>query len=203
MLNRDADSKKRKFSAISRQTDDPSFLQANLSMPSCLAGAPRGLYNLGQSCYMSVILQAMIHNPLMRNYFLAGRHNSTECTRSPCLACALNDSFSDILTTDKIEGHGPVSLLHKSWLCHPDLAGYRQQDAHEYFQFMLDQLHQMSVCAEEKDSSLQERNDGRRPLHRPKPGPAPPSKAKKDRCRPPEQRGTPRVDRLSSKLHQL
>ncbi|KAA6409092.1 MAG: ubiquitin carboxyl-terminal hydrolase 2 [Lasallia pustulata] len=145
-------SKKRKFSAISRQTDDPSFLQANLSMPSCLAGAPRGVYNLGQSCYMSVILQAMIHNPLMRNYFLAGRHNSTECTRSPCLACALNDSFSDILTTDKIEGHGPVSLLHKSWLCHPDLAGYRQQDAHEYFQFMLDQLHQMSVCAEEKDS---------------------------------------------------
>ena len=117
MLNRDVDSKKRKLGAISGQTDDQTFLQANLSTPSCLAGAPRGLYNLGQSCYMSVILQAMIHNPLMRNYFLAGRHNSTECTRPSCIACALNDSFADILATDKIEGHGPVSLLHKTWLC--------------------------------------------------------------------------------------
>lgn len=125
MLNHDQGSKKRKFGTISRQKDDPSFLQANLSMPSCLAGAPRGLYNLGQSCYMSVILQAMIHNPLMRNYFLAGRHNSTECTRSPCLACALNDSFVDCLTTDKIEGHGPVNLLHKSWLCHPVRLNFR------------------------------------------------------------------------------
>ena len=247
MLNQDPDSKKRKFGTTSRQPDDPGFLQANLSMPSCLAGAPRGLYNLGQSCYMSVILQAMIHNPLMRNYFLAGRHNSTECNRSPCLACALNDSFADILATDKIEGHGPVSLLHKSWLCHPvrfslvyASSFVTAAPANTFYpgpcrlpstrRTRVFPVHAGSAPPDERLRRgkglpilrmslppellrkisqhrhlprLQERDHGRRPLHRPEPRPAPPSKAKKNRRRGTEQRGSIRADRLSAELHQL
>lgn len=57
--------------------------------------------------------------------------------------------------SSKIELLSPLLLLWPQLqltMTTQDLAGYRQQDAHEYFQFMLDQLHQMSVCAEEKDS---------------------------------------------------
>lgn len=68
---------------------------------------------------MSVILQAMVHNPLMRNFFLASRHDTAECTGENCVACAMTVSFTDILATEKIDGHGPVELLYKSWKNHP------------------------------------------------------------------------------------
>ena len=31
-------------------------------------------------CFMSVIMQALIHNPILRNFFLSDLHNSTQCT---------------------------------------------------------------------------------------------------------------------------
>ena len=70
---------------------------------------------MGQTCYLSVILQAMIHNPMMRNYFLSSRHDSVECEIDNCVVCALTISFSDILATEKMDGHGPVDLLYRSW----------------------------------------------------------------------------------------
>ena len=57
----------------------------------------------------------MIHNPMMRNYFLSSRHDSTECEIENCVACALTISFSDVLATEKLDGHGPVDLLYRSW----------------------------------------------------------------------------------------
>lgn len=113
------DRRKRKLSAIYPQGDEDKFVLPNANMLSCQAGAPRGIFNLGQTCYMSVILQAMIHNPLMRNFFLASRHDGAECSIENCIACALTASFSDILATEKIDGHGPVELLYKSWRNHP------------------------------------------------------------------------------------
>ena len=50
---------------------------------------------------------------------------------------------------------------------------------------------------------VQERHHGRRPLHRPKSGPTPPSEAAKNRRRPTEQRGPIRANRLPWELHQL
>ncbi len=34
----------------------------------------RGLANLGNSCFVSCILQVTLHNPLLRNYYMAGLH---------------------------------------------------------------------------------------------------------------------------------
>lgn len=113
------DGRKRKLSAIYPQGEEDKFVLPNANTLSCQAGAPRGIFNLGQTCYMSVILQALIHNPLMRNFFLASRHDVAECSIENCIACALTTSFSDILATEKIDGHGPVELLYKSWRNHP------------------------------------------------------------------------------------
>ena len=33
-------------------------------------------------CFMNVTLQALVHNPLIRNYFLADMHNRRLCTLS-------------------------------------------------------------------------------------------------------------------------
>lgn len=76
------------------------------------------MYNLGHTCYMSVVLQALIHNPLMRNYFLSNRHDSIDCAIDNCMACALTTSFTEILATEKVDGHGPVEVLYKTWHNH-------------------------------------------------------------------------------------
>eukprot|EP00731_Ephydatia_muelleri_P038015 Em0630g1a len=34
----------------------------------------RGLYNLGNTCFMSCILQALVHTPVFRDFFLSDRH---------------------------------------------------------------------------------------------------------------------------------
>lgn len=41
----------------------------------------RGLCNLGNSCFTSCVIQALVHNPLLRNYFLMGRHKKTSRCR--------------------------------------------------------------------------------------------------------------------------
>ena len=113
------ETKKRKLGAVYPGSEEDKFVLPNSNQLSCQAGAPRGIWNLGQTCYLSVILQAMVHNPLMRNYFLSSRHDTAECTIDNCILCALTASFTDILATEKFDGHGPVEMLSKSWKNHP------------------------------------------------------------------------------------
>ena len=119
VLTRGSGGRKRKLSAIYPLGEEDKIVLPNSNLLSCLAGAPRGIFNLGMTCYMSVILQAMIHNPLMRNFFLSCWHETTDCPIEHCVACALTASFVDVLATERIEGHGPIDLLYRSWQGNP------------------------------------------------------------------------------------
>lgn len=96
---------------------------------------------MGNTCFMSVVLQSLIHNPLVRNFYLSDGHKPKECTQTNCMSCAMDEVFSEFFATDKVDGFGPVNLLTTSWKCEQTIAGYQQQDAHEYLQFLLNQLH--------------------------------------------------------------
>lgn len=52
----------------------------------------RGLINLGSTCFMNCIVQALMHTPLLRDYFLTETH---KCQGLPgtCLVCEVSKLF--------------------------------------------------------------------------------------------------------------
>lgn len=111
---------------------------------------------MGQTCFMSVVLQSLIHNPFIRSYYLSGGHRSTECEREACTSCALDDIFFEFHSTEKAEGYGAVAMLQGSWKGGGSLAGYQQQDAHEYLQFILNNLHSANLDEDEKEEKAED-----------------------------------------------
>ena len=105
--------------------------------------ARRGLLNLGQTCFLNVILQSFVHNPLLRSYFLSDKHNRGTCKNTDCTCCELDKLFSEIYSGESTP-YGPTSFLVTIWRASSELAGYAQRDAHELFITILNQAHATS-----------------------------------------------------------
>ncbi|KAI5477260.1 hypothetical protein MNV49_006556 [Pseudohyphozyma bogoriensis] len=131
---------------------------------SSLIAPPRGMRNLGQTCYMSVVLQSFLHNPILRGYWLADRHNRFDCPISgangssrsaeadgekpgPCMSCEMDRLFSEAYAPKEgasLTPFGPTHFLYAMWLKATELSGYAQQDSHEFLISLLNLLHTSS-----------------------------------------------------------
>ncbi|RSH95407.1 hypothetical protein EHS25_000494 [Saitozyma podzolica] len=127
----------------------------------------RPLLNLSQTCFLSAILQSLIHNPLLKAYFLSEKHNRHLCSHAArglavgkpylgtpdgsggavgpdrekgCMCCELDRAFEEFYNDDK-SPFGPVTMLYSMWHASAELEGYGQQDAHSFFLAALDQIH--------------------------------------------------------------
>ncbi|KAG9010510.1 hypothetical protein FRB94_010276 [Tulasnella sp. JGI-2019a] len=102
----------------------------------------RGLLNLGATCYLNVILQTFICNPLMRNHFLSDKHPHKLCKNTNCMCCEMDKLFTEIYSGT--QPYGPASFLTTMWKAANEISGYQQQDAHEFLIAVLNQIHTSS-----------------------------------------------------------
>ncbi|KAH3767466.1 ubiquitin carboxyl-terminal hydrolase [Pelomyxa schiedti] len=130
-------------------------VKLNLIHPGPLFGL-RGMYNLGNSCFMSTVLQSLLHNPLLRSYFLADQHNRKLCRQKPkldlqfdtdrlpaeyaCLACEMDTMFQEYFSGNS-SPFSPHRFLISIWHHFKNFAGSEQQDSHELFISTLNCLH--------------------------------------------------------------
>ncbi|BFZ17573.1 hypothetical protein BsWGS_20612 [Bradybaena similaris] len=101
----------------------------------------RGLINLGNTCFMNCILQSLAHTPILRDYFMADKHACQKADESQqCLVCEMARLYQEFYSGSRTP-YIPYKLLHLVWTNARHLAGYEQQDAHEFLIAALDVLH--------------------------------------------------------------
>jgi ubiquitin carboxyl-terminal hydrolase 22/27/51 len=131
--------KKRKLAQANLNEEDEAYMTTNTSQRPCGREGVRGLFNLGETCYMNAVLQMMVHNPLLASYFLGMGHPVHLCpiSKEPekkndsdsedddgsedkpeqkaCVACGMTEVFSDTIMADQPLPAHAVNLLFASW----------------------------------------------------------------------------------------
>ncbi|KAJ7934429.1 hypothetical protein B0H13DRAFT_2491719 [Mycena leptocephala] len=135
-----------RFQSWAPTAQDVTALENALTIP---CQGRRGLLNLGQTCFMNVVLQSFVHNPLLRNYFLGDNHNNKQCEiEEDCTCCEMDKLFAALtlakIFSDEPTAYGPNNFLVTTWRKSVELSGYQQQDAHEFFISTLNHIHSTS-----------------------------------------------------------
>lgn len=97
---------------------------------------------------MNVILQPLAHNPMIRNWYLSDGHQASECTKKHCVGCSMDDMFQEFYAQESTSGYSASNILACVLLsprkAYVELSSNKEQDAHEFFQFITEELHEIS-----------------------------------------------------------
>lgn len=92
------------------------------------------------------MLQSFLHNPFLRNFYLSDGHANSSCEVPYCLSCAMDDMFQDFYAAENTNGYTAANILSGFWISEnkafENLVTTKEQDAHEFFQFLAEELHE-------------------------------------------------------------
>jgi ubiquitin carboxyl-terminal hydrolase 22/27/51 len=116
---------------------------------------------MGSSCYMTSVLESMVHNPLIRNFYLSDGHKPATCHKAlankPCLSCNMDEMFQQFNNTESttaFSAHRILgSLVDSNKSAYAGLVPDQHQDAHEFLNFLLEELHDVNSWQPGDDSS--------------------------------------------------
>jgi len=124
------------------------------STDSTLRGK-KGLANLGNTCFMSVVLQCWSHIATLMNLFLSEEYvqhinkENADGTRGK-LANAFSELMKKLWARDGTVSVEPGAFKSALAKFAPQFRGYNQQDAQELLEFLLDGLHEDLNSVKEK-----------------------------------------------------
>ncbi|KAI5959656.1 hypothetical protein CANMA_004092 [Candida margitis] len=135
---------------------DQENIPDNYTSPNKLAAQGlKGFVNLGATCFMSSTLQTFVHNPIIKSQFFNNDFHYFNCKylhdqdisdtigeQNACITCSIDLIFKELFTSSTNEGFGITNLLTTAWYKQKSLAGFQEQDAHEFWQFILNEFHQ-------------------------------------------------------------
>mmetsp|Transcript_7983 Transcript_7983/g.11781 ORF Transcript_7983/g.11781 Transcript_7983/m.11781 type:complete len:1135 (+) Transcript_7983:1577-4981(+) len=123
-------------------------LSTPIAVPAKESPGTVGLYNLGNTCYVNCIVQALSNTPLLKNFF------TSEVPKGK-----FSQEFSSLLKTlwnSKESRFSPVRFLKHLVKTYPIFEGNEQHDCHEFLSLLLDAMHE--------ELKRQEEGSGNRPV---------------------------------------
>jgi ubiquitin carboxyl-terminal hydrolase 36/42 len=104
-----------------------------------------GLFNLGETCYINVILQCLTYTPPLAQYLLMRAASARHRHTGFCIYNLLEDHVNGALTPGTESTIAPTALVRNLHLIHRSFKLGRQEDAHEYLLQVLSSMHQRSL----------------------------------------------------------
>ncbi|KAI5454824.1 hypothetical protein NCC49_002107 [Naganishia albida] len=102
----------------------------------------KGLQNLGNTCFANSILQVMMYTPPVLHYLSGQGHDSSSCVLSKvfCFTCELQKVKRNLWSASG-QSWAPKEIMRSIKKICPTMKQFRQEDAHEFFRYGIDLLH--------------------------------------------------------------